>query len=66
MAKSREELEAIKEKIASLKAELATLSDEEIEEISGGIPIQFLICPANPDRKDGSKSVLSSSIGKVM
>ena len=44
MAKSQEELKALKEEIETLDKKLSTLTDKEIEQVSGGAP-KMQICP---------------------
>ena len=70
MAKTNEELQALKARIDELREELSELTEEELREVSGGIlPIFKPQIPTNnnPDEKEPTKkSVLSSSIGKVM
>ena len=60
--KTKEELENIKEEVKNLGAELQELSDDELEEVTGGVNMPWIaLCIA----KAPSLEFLSAAIGGV-
>ena len=67
MAKTKEELKALKERIEALREDLSTLTEEELIEVSGGLlPIFNPFLNSAPNEAQKGRSDLKSSIDKVM